>query len=122
MAKHENHRDRPVSGGHIVTAHFKAVWPEYEARQIVLELIGVAAERSAVPVNMIIGGDRRTDHVQARQWVMYEASWKGCTLPQIGRVFGLDHTTVLNGIRRETDRRDRVAALKAIPMFRSVRV
>jgi chromosomal replication initiation ATPase DnaA len=110
-----------IPGDHIVNSRDIALWSEHEARKIVLDLIAQNSDRTGLAMPDILSRSRRTDHVQARQWVMTEAALRGCTRPQIGRVFDLDQSTVTHGIQVETARRDRMAETYAVLMFKSVR-
>ena len=57
------------------------------------------------------GKSRKTEAVIARHEAMYlmrQMTWEDGTprysLPQIGKFFGVDHSTVMNGIRRHKER------------------
>lgn len=104
-----------------MTSHFTAIHSEAEARLIVLELISESAERVGLSIRKVMSDDRTAPAVQARHWAMYEAYHQGCTQPQIGRVFDLDHTTILHGIKAETDRRLVRERRMGVPVFRSIR-
>lgn len=54
----------------------------------------------------IIGRSRKRDTVNCKHRLIYEASQKfTLSLPQLGRVFGgLDHTSILNALRRHKER------------------
>ncbi len=104
-----------------MTAQFNAIHDEHAARMITLELLAQAADRVGLSIRKVMSDDRSAPYVQARHWAMYEAFHQGCTLPQIGRVLDVDHTTVLHGVKAETDRRLRAERRLGIPMFHSIR-
>ena len=104
-----------------MTNHFTAIHGEHAARMIVLELIGESADRVGLSVRKLMSEDRTAPIVQARQWAMYEAFHRGCTQPQIGRVLDLDHTTILHGIKAETERRTAHELRMGIPVFHRIR-
>lgn len=59
-----------------------------------------------IPVEVMLTKSRVQVLAHARQWVMYEASMVGISTTKIGRQMGgLDHTTVMHGIKREQARR-----------------
>ena len=59
-----------------------------------------------IPVEVLLSKSRVHIVAHARQWVMYEAAAVGISTTKIGRELGgLDHTTVMHGIRREEERR-----------------
>lgn len=53
----------------------------------------------------IMGRSRMAHLCRARELMWFIAHENGASLPQIGRVFGRDHTTILHGIRNEKRRR-----------------
>jgi len=62
-------------------------------------LIRIVANRAGITEADILGPSR------LRQFVMYLAHKRGMSLPQIGRIMGRHHTTVLHGVRAEEARR-----------------
>jgi len=58
-----------------------------------------------IPARLIMADDRRRDITRAR-WAAFAAVQQatGASLLEIGRYFGRDHTTVLNGIRKHKAR------------------
>jgi chromosomal replication initiation ATPase DnaA len=72
------------------------------------------SEKHSVPAAEILSSRRHKAIVHAR----HEAFWRckyetTCSLPQIARLFNVDHTTVLNGVRVHAERiaqAERVAA------------
>jgi chromosomal replication initiation ATPase DnaA len=64
------------------------------------------AEATGIPEKAIRSRSRKRAIVLARQMVMFAARKNTTlTLPQIGNAMGLDHTTVMYGIRAEEARR-----------------
>jgi hypothetical protein len=64
----------------------------------------------------LVGKDRATRLVAARHAVMWRMRRElGLSLPAIGRLFGRDHTTVLNGIRRHEQRTGATSSLNDSP-------
>lgn len=55
---------------------------------------------SGVSLEEMQGRDRRKHIVAARQVCYWQARKSGHSLPEIGRFFNRDHTTVLSGIRK----------------------
>lgn len=53
----------------------------------------------------IMGRSREAHLCRVRELIWFIAHENGVSLPQIGRVFGRDHTTILNGLRNEKARR-----------------
>ena len=70
----------------------------------------VAAEHGFTMAQML-GTRRHPDIVAARHEAMLRVheALKDMSLPQIGRAFGRDHTSVINGIRRAKERRKAAA-------------
>ena len=59
-----------------------------------------------MPVEVLLSKSRVRIVAHARQWVMYEAAAVGISTTKIGRELGgMDHTTVMHGIRAEEARR-----------------
>lgn len=72
----------------------------------VRQLLMDASLLFGLPVEVILSKTRVQNVAHARQWVMYEAAAFGISTPRIGRdLGGLDHTTVMYGIKREHGRR-----------------
>lgn len=76
-----------------------------------MKVLAVAEDVSAqtgIPLAAITGQSRLRYVAHARQLCFFIAHRSGFTLPEIGRVFSRDHTTVLHGIRAEHERRERM--------------
>lgn len=76
-------------------------------RPSITEMLREEAVRSGLAFADLKGEARRQDIAHARQRVMLRASRAGFSAPQIGRVMGRDHTTVLHGISAALAREDR---------------
>ncbi len=71
----------------------------------------VAMEYKVRPAEMR-GPDRHKQFVEAR-WVAWaEMVDRGYSYPQIGRFFGRDHSTVMHGVRRAREMKEREERLK----------
>ena len=68
-------------------------------------LIRIVANRAGITEADILGQSRLRKITEHRQFVMYLAHKRGMSLPQIGRIMGRHHTTVLHGVRAEAARR-----------------
>lgn len=68
-------------------------------------LIRIVAARAGITEADILGPSRLRKFSNPRQFVMYLAHKRGMSLPQIGRIMGRHHTTVLHGVRAEEARR-----------------
>jgi chromosomal replication initiation ATPase DnaA len=66
--------------------------------------LAVSAE-CAMPISAIYGASRSSPIVAARQLVMYLARQDGMPYDAIGRALNKNHTTVMDAVRRETERR-----------------
>ena len=66
--------------------------------------LAVSAETS-IPLSAIYGKGRKREIVEARWIVMFLADRDGMSLQDIGRALNMDHTTVMNGLKRERQRR-----------------
>lgn len=53
----------------------------------------------------IMGRSRLAYLCRIRELIWFIAHQNGASLPQIGRVFNRDHTTILSGLRNERNRR-----------------
>lgn len=75
--------------------------PAQETRQIIADI----AAKHRVPVAGIMGTSRRRKYAWPRQEA-YAAvrDERGLSYPQIGAIFGRDHTSVLTGVRRYRER------------------
>ncbi len=89
---------------------------EAQARACVRELVEIAALRTGISVADITSKARTQDVVEARWWIMTQAKASGLSSAQTARCMGLDHATVLSGIKRFTPGMEICA-----PMFKSVR-
>ena len=69
--------------------------PQPKIRTIIREV----AKLTGVPQDDILSPKRDRVTSRARQMVMWKAHKEGHSLPQIGRVLGRDHTSVLHGVR-----------------------
>lgn len=67
-------------------------------RQIVAE----ASQEYGVPIHLIFSRHKRSDVIMARWAAMYRTKEGNPSLsaPQIGEMFGRDHTSVLSGLAR----------------------
>ena len=70
-------------------------------RQIAQQVCEVTGANYAA----IMGPNRAAHLCRVREVIYYIATREGFSLPQIGRVFGRDHTTILSGLRNEKARR-----------------
>jgi chromosomal replication initiation ATPase DnaA len=71
--------------------------------------LAVSAE-TAIPLSAIYGKGRKREIVEARWIVMFLADRGGMSLQDIGRALNVDHTTVMNGLKRERQRRAEMSA------------
>jgi chromosomal replication initiation ATPase DnaA len=64
-------------------------------------IINVVAAYYKVPVGDVLGRSRTETVVEAR-WAAMTAAWVETTLsfPQLGRLFGRDHTSVLHAVQK----------------------
>lgn len=69
-------------------------------------IIAAVARETNIHIRAILSGDRSRNVTAARHEIMRRAYATGrYSLPQIGRAMGRDHTSVVNGIRRATERK-----------------
>lgn len=112
----------PITAQEIVGAF--AHWLERTATGKTLShsIIAQTAMESGVPVHVLTGGDRTRHVAHARQDAMLRIHEEtNFSLPQIGRMFGRDHTTVLYSIRAARARRELRRFRQSEVTFKSVR-
>lgn len=63
------------------------------------------SEASGIPIARILGPSRVRPVVEARQLVCHVLRRHGMSYPQIGKVIGRDHTTVIHSVRAVEARR-----------------
>ncbi len=68
-------------------------------------IVAEVSEATGISATDIMGTRKWAQISAARQMVYYIAHRNGMSLPEIGRAFGRDHTTVLHGINAEKARR-----------------
>ncbi len=68
------------------------------------EAVVQAAHMTGIPAEMIYGTSRRASIAEARQRAYTIAHGAGMASAAIARAMGIDHTTVLHGIRRSQQR------------------
>jgi chromosomal replication initiation ATPase DnaA len=78
-------------------------------RDLVRDIAIQVAKKSGVPVPSIYGKSMAKPTVAARHLVMYLAHMAGLSYPTIGRAMNRDHTTVMDAVRREKERRAKEA-------------
>ena len=74
-------------------------------RETLTALVAKVAEAYGVTPSVVMSKRRTRRCAHPRQWVMYEGHLMGFTTAEMGRFFGLDHTTVMHGVRAEKARR-----------------
>jgi|GEM_PF-2321103 len=78
---------------------YPAAFNRVSKRVPVRLIIEAGAEYLRVPVSQILSPSRRADAVEARMIITYVArGMTGQSLPQLGRMFTRDHTTLLHAI------------------------
>ena len=80
----------------------------------ILEIAEEVSDATGIPMAVLVGENRAKHIAHARQLAYYIAHREGFTLPEIGRVFRRDHTTVLHGVRQESIRRGELQSESAI--------
>lgn len=75
--------------------------PSVEIRDIVREV----ADEASVRFDEVMGRSRVHGLVVCRHMAMFIAYRRGHSLSRIGRVLGMDHTSILHGVRAEALRR-----------------
>lgn len=79
------------------------------------KILQAVANYYSIPVEQIVGSRRSKDTVQPRQVAMYLVrELTNYSLPEIGKVFSRDHTTVLHSINKIEDERKSSAEMDAI--------
>ena len=64
------------------------------------EITNEVSKRLGIPIDAIFSGYRGKSVVAARQEAMALCRKHGYSLPEIGRFFNRDHTTVLHAVRK----------------------
>lgn len=78
--------------------------PRVSVRRIATEV----AEIMGLPVERIMGRDKKAEACRVREVVCYLARQRGMSFSQIGRDLGRDHTTIISAVRNEQRRRGEV--------------
>lgn len=81
----------------------KAIFAQHQ--HTVHSIIDAVAAQTGIPARQIMSRDRDAPTARARQIVMYEARKAGLSYPQIAKVMGRDHTSIIHGVRTEEKRR-----------------
>jgi chromosomal replication initiation ATPase DnaA len=64
------------------------------------DLVAAAAQAAMVPLAVMLSRQRGARLAAHRAAAMWLAANRRATLPQVGRAFGRDHTTVIHALRR----------------------
>ncbi len=106
-----------VSAGNLVAAlnRARASGAEHEKIRLTALLtpherkllrIREVCEEAGVAYDDVMGKNKTRKVCAVRQRLFYEFREMGMSLPDIGRFFGRDHTTVLHGVNMEKERRN----------------
>lgn len=76
------------------------------------ETVDIVAFRHGVKPSDLVSRQRKAPIVRARQAAMHELRRQGYSLPQIGRRFGMDHTSVWWGCKAHEARRAKMSAVR----------
>lgn len=63
------------------------------------DMIRQASDQTGIPMDELMGPSHRAELCRIRELIYAAARRQGYSLPQIGRVFRRDHTTILSGLR-----------------------
>ena len=69
-------------------------------RQRMFRMIDEVASEHGLVADEVMFGKRKREYVRARAHVWDRMRREGITYVQIARLFGMDHTTVIHGVRR----------------------
>jgi len=69
-------------------------------RERIISDVQNIADDHGVTVEDIFGKRRHAPIARARQEAFTALRWYGFSYPQIGRIFGRDHSTVIHGVRK----------------------
>jgi len=108
------HFDLPVPGKQKVRIASTRLEPHQPAFGSLL--LGVVAKEYGLTVAQALEKDRSTERVEVRALVADVLKGRGWSYPQIGRLLSLDHSTVINLVRRVPaycERSERFAAVHA---------
>lgn len=73
-------------------------------RDSVKRVVDEISEQTGIPSVRIVSTSRNKEVVAARHRAFYELQCAGFSLTQLGRMFKIDHTTALHGIRKHKAR------------------
>lgn len=65
-----------------------------------------ACAEGGITYERLMSRDRLPEVIRVRHRLFYEFREMGMSYPEIGRLFGRDHTTVLYGVKMEKERRN----------------
>ena len=112
----------PITAQEMVGAFAHWLRRTATGRTLSQSIIAQAAMESGIPVHVLTGGNRTRHVAHARQDAMLRIHEQtNFSLPQIGRMFGRDHTTVLYSIRTARARRELRRFQQPEVTFKSVR-
>lgn len=69
-------------------------------RQYVESCADFLSDRMGVPCGAVLGGDRTPEPALARMLIMLRVRSYGWSLPEIGKLFNRDHSTVHHGVTK----------------------
>lgn len=84
-----------------------------EPRILIRHIIEATCQETNVPETLLLSQRRQRTYTWPRQIAMTVAARIGRSLPEVGRHFGRDHTTVLHAIRKVEAAGDRAERLMA---------
>ena len=73
---------------------------EYRKRELLRAVVAKVADVHQVTATAIMGRSRYKSVARARMVVMFELRGLGFSYPEVGRLVGRDHTTVMAAVRR----------------------
>ena len=89
----------------ILTDADRAIIAAIKDRATICAIAKQVAAETGVKLPDIMGRSRLAYLCRIRELIWFIAHENGASLPQIGRVFNRDHTTILSGLRNEKRRR-----------------
>lgn len=100
---------RSVADARAIAAEAQALRVAILPREKVLDIAAIVAAQFDLTPAAILGASREREIVVARHITMHIAHRHGVTMADIGRALGMDHSSVMHGIRRikgEIDRKE----------------